>query len=303
MKYSIFYIAIFIVALQACSPAGGNKRGHEFMPDMAHSTAYEANLYDYYYYNTWGSEEEYKKFANPRKPVNGTVPRGMTSVSYGASMNDRVEALEKFDGSANQTQLAIPANGAAPYYYGNSDAERKRAASEIIDNPFPITDAGMARAKELYVIYCGICHGDKGDGNGYLVREADPTKGDFVGGVYPAAPANFLKAEFIDTTNGMYYHSIMHGKNVMGSYADKLSFEERWQVIHYIRSLQAKELKLQYNENANTLNSVEIPFSMMKKMTHDEDNSEDHGEALPDGDEEGHHGEEDADHSHEGGHQ
>ena len=51
----------------------------------------------------------------------------------------------------------------------------------------------------------------------------------------------------------------MYGKNVMGSYADKLSYEERWQVIHYIRALQAKDRKLAYNQEENTLNAVGVP--------------------------------------------
>jgi len=46
----------------------------------------------------------------------------------------------------------------------------------------------------------------------------------------------------------------------MGAYADKLSFEERWQVIHYIRSLQAVVKKAKYNETANTLNNIEKPL-------------------------------------------
>jgi hypothetical protein len=46
----------------------------------------------------------------------------------------------------------------------------------------------------------------------------------------------------------------MYGKNVMGGYSDKLNFEERWQVIHYIRSLQASSKSLKYDETANELN-------------------------------------------------
>ena len=40
----------------------------------------------------------------------------------------------------------------------------------------------------------------------------------------------------------------MYGKNVMGGYSDKLSYEERWQVIHYIHSLiagQREKISLQ----------------------------------------------------------
>ena len=109
----------------------------------------------------------------------------------------------------------------------------------------------MAQGENLYNVYCGICHGAKGDGAGYLVREA--SAGD-AGGVYPAAPANFLTDEFVGASNGRYYHAIMYGKNVMGGYTDKLSYEERWQVIHWIRSLQASEKKLVYSAKANTLN-------------------------------------------------
>ena len=63
----------------------------------------------------------------------------------------------------------------------------------------------------------------------------------------------------ISAGNGRYYFAIMYGRNMMGSYADKLSFEERWQVIHYIRSLQAKSKNLEYNEKSNTLSNVEKP--------------------------------------------
>jgi len=159
--------------------------------------------------------------------------------------------------------------------------------AEIINNPYPITDAGLAAAKPLYDIYCGICHGEKGDGAGYLVRDDSP---------YPVQPANFLLEEFLNASNGRYYHTIMQGRNLMGAYADKLSYEERWQVIHYIRSLQAKELKLAYNEQINTLNNIEVPAATIVDAMAKEDmshhGSEDHHEA------DGHHVTDDHDHSH-----
>ena len=45
----------------------------------------------------------------------------------------------------------------------------------------------------------------------------------------------------------------------MGGYADKLSYEERWQVIHYIRSLQADTYDKEYNQYVNTLNTIDRP--------------------------------------------
>ncbi len=218
----LFCCVLFTLIVVGCSPAGGEDPGHEFMPDMFHSTAYEANINDYYYYNTWGTEQEYLQYAMPRKPVKGTIPHGF------ALLNDDNE--EFF--------AAMPVNGHVPYYYDDTEEERTRASAEITTNPFPYTAESAVRGKELYDIYCGICHGEKGDGGGYLVRED--------GGVYPAQPANFLQEEFYNASEGRLYHSIMYGKNVMGGYSDKLSFEERWQVIHHIRSLQAAEQGVAY---------------------------------------------------------
>ena len=233
IKYIVLYLVIAVFF--ACQSPGKNSTGSEYMPEMGHSIAYEANYYNYYYNNTWGTEDEYYKLAKPREPVAGTIARGY------AGSTDLGKAAD-----------AVPApNGSVPYYYGSTEEERTRAMNDIIDNPYPITDAGLAKGKELYDIFCGICHGDNGDGNGYLVRED--------GGVYPVQPANMLLPEFVSATNGRYYHAIMQGKNKMGAYADKLNYEERWQVIHYIRGLQAKELKLEYNQLVNTLNDIERP--------------------------------------------
>jgi mono/diheme cytochrome c family protein len=171
----------------------------------------------------------------------------------------------------------MPKNGHVPYHYEDTEEERTRAGGEIKFNPFPITATGMASGKELYDIYCGICHGEAGDGLGYLVRDD--------GGVYPAAPANFLLPDLVSASEGRYYHSIMYGKNVMGSYADKLSFEERWQVIHYIRALQAKNEKLQYDEQGNTLNNSAVAFADWSEEGAEMRGEVQSGEPMMDGEE------------------
>ena len=240
-KYILLLTLLAMVTL-SCQKAGVNSTGSEYMPDMGHSIAYEANVYGYYYQNRWGTEKDLYNFSTPRKPVPGTIARG-------------------YAGSANGTEAMgngrhYTPNGSVPYYYADNEDERLRATAEIIKNPYPITDANLAKGKELYNIYCGICHGEKGDGAGYLVRDD---------GKYPAQPANFLSDDFINSSNGRYYHSIIYGKNVMGGYSDKLSYKERWQVIQYIRSLQATSKNLVYSEKANTLNSIDVPFASIPK--------------------------------------
>lgn len=233
-----FLVALYLT-LQSCQQPG-KSTGSEYMPDMAHSVAYEANYYSYYYNNTWGSEEDYYSYAKPKLPVAGTVPR-----------------------SSSDNSVQMTASGSVPYYYGNTEEERARAIAELINNPFPITDAGLAQGKELYNVMCGICHGAKADGLGYLARD------EAEGGKYPVQPAILTTDEFVTASNGRYYHAIMHGKNLMGGYSDKLSYEERWQVIHYIRSLQAKDRKLKYNQFENTLNLVDQPAGEIVVETHE----------------------------------
>lgn len=217
----IIPLVFLMFILVSCQDAGKNSTGSEYMPEMAHSIAFEANYYNYYPRNTFSKAQEYYAFAQPRTPVEGTMPRG--------SINTDMH----------------------PYYYGGSEDERARAMAEIIENPIEISEKSLKNGENLFNIYCAICHGENGDSKGWLVRDD--------GGKYLALPANLMADDFIDSSNGRYYHAIMKGRNVMASYADKLDYEERWQVIQYIRSLQAKQRGLEYNHLSNTLNNTDKP--------------------------------------------
>jgi len=230
MKYAIgaiIGIALFAWLFSLCSPAGINKTGHEYMPDMYHPVSYEANVLSNYSWNHWDDKSTFTKasLSQPRSNVAGTVARGYTGVSYGDA-----SALDIVRGKNASNAIAAPVNGEVPFYYEDTPEDRLRCEKEMPTNPFPRTKAGLDRAKPLYDIYCGICHGEKGDGQGWLAANPD-TK-------YPAQPKNLLDADLVAAGDGRLYFAIMYGLNVMGGYADKLSFEERWQVIHYIRSLQ-----------------------------------------------------------------
>ena len=248
------------LALGACAEAEENQTGSEYMPDMAHSIAYESNTFFDYYQNTWDSASVKDKYelAQPGTPVQGTVPRGYAgyylaglrgapeSASGGARAEfaAQEEAMEELYGLAGAVQARrTPLSPKAPYYYVDTEEDRLRAAAEVTENPFPITADGLKRGAELYNTFCAICHGESGNGNGWIYEN----------GAYPAAPRNFLVQEWVDTSAGLYYHAFMYGKNVMGAYKDKVSYEERWQIIHHIRALQAKEFEAEYTEASNTL--------------------------------------------------
>ena len=48
-KYILLLSICLILMVTSCQQPGGNSTGSEYMPDMGHSIAYEANYYNYYY--------------------------------------------------------------------------------------------------------------------------------------------------------------------------------------------------------------------------------------------------------------
>ena len=97
----------------------------------------------------------------------------------------------------------------------------------------------LAKGAQLYKVACEVCHGKDANGNGILYNDGD--------GKYAAKPANFVLGDLLNGPDGQFINAIMHGKGKMQPHVDKLSPEERWLVIHYIRSLQAKVKEVEYN--------------------------------------------------------
>jgi mono/diheme cytochrome c family protein len=116
--------------------------------------------------------------------------------------------------------------GWLPYEFAN-DMEGKEL-SRTMESPLDSlsSEANLAKGKELYDIYCAICHGNQGKGQGQLVKR------EKILGVpsYADAARNI--------TAGSTYHVIYYGLNSMGSYAGQLNYEERWQVTEYVMKLK-----------------------------------------------------------------
>ncbi|HTJ78814.1 MAG TPA: cytochrome c [Rariglobus sp.] len=87
----------------------------------------------------------------------------------------------------------------------------------------------MARGQGRYEIYCTPCHGALGDGNGITKQ--------YGMGATPSYHDDRLR----QMADGEIYNTITNGKGNMLSYADKLSPEDRWAVIAYVRALQRAE--------------------------------------------------------------
>lgn len=127
--------------------------------------------------------------------------------------------------SAMLTAEGTIARGYSLFDYENTNEDYERAKLELM-SPLDSTQVDLVKGKELYNIYCGICHGNKGDGQGNLVKR------EKILGI----PKYNDAARAI--TAGSIYHVIYYGKNAMGSHANQINEEERWQVVEYVLKLK-----------------------------------------------------------------
>jgi mono/diheme cytochrome c family protein len=116
------------------------------------------------------------------------------------------------------------ARGEHAFHYARTDADRQRAGDELT-NPFPPTPEILASGKRLYETYCVVCHGASGAGDGPVIPK------------YPNPP-NFRSKQCLKLRDGDLFHTITLGRKKMPSHAAQLAWNERWQVIRYIRTLQ-----------------------------------------------------------------
>lgn len=121
--------------------------------------------------------------------------------------------------------------GWMPYLYPNTNEGYEDAKLNL---PNPLR-ADSLRLKEnmqvgagLYNIYCMVCHGSDGDGQGILAKREK-----FLG-------IPNLKDRQI--TQGSIYHVMYYGRNAMGSYASQITEQERWQIALYVEQLREKLL-------------------------------------------------------------
>jgi|GEM_PF-97590 len=250
-------LGLLIVYALTCNVSpNGNFTGLEYMPDMAHSRAYDT----YYPSPGAGSDIELESGAQQvdllfadgkvaREPVAGTVSRGHR-----------------------------------PYAYPNTDEGYEMAGAELV-SPYANASKDVLEAgKKSYTVYCAVCHGDKGLGKGSISALSG---GPFAGVI------NYMSSAYLQMEEGKMFHALQYGKGNMGSYASQLTADERWKVIAYVKSLQAdyaaKENKLSKEEAAQFVRGSKAGLGLaatvdaanntnQEEENHEDDHSHEHGD-------------------------
>jgi mono/diheme cytochrome c family protein/REP element-mobilizing transposase RayT len=96
----------------------------------------------------------------------------------------------------------------------------------VAQSPVQLTPELLARGRERYDIYCAVCHGRTGAGNGEIVRRGFP------------APPTYHSDRMRNAPIGHFYYVITNGYGVMYPYAARVDPADRWAIAAYIRALQ-----------------------------------------------------------------
>jgi mono/diheme cytochrome c family protein len=152
-----------------------------------------------------------------RQPIEGTIPRGFlrTKSPYFTGKKTGAQTNQ----GPGQTP---PAPGQAVVSFPD----------DIETFPVQITKEIVERGRERYDIFCSVCHGLTGNGDGMIVRRGFRRAASFNDDRLRQAPV------------GHFFDAITNGWGAMPSYASQIPVQDRWAIIAYIRALQTSQQNL-----------------------------------------------------------
>lgn len=130
-----------------------------------------------------------------------------------------------YEGFGTGTGMLMPPDGTIARGHKPYRFESPEEADAKLKNPLTDSTATLARGQKIFTIYCQVCHGPRGHGDGPVVNP------------FPI-PKSLQSDDMLKWGDGHLFHVITKGQGVMPSYAQQIQPEDRWAVIRYVRALQ-----------------------------------------------------------------
>lgn len=104
---------------------------------------------------------------------------------------------------------------------------RGKVEGKFVENlPLEVDRALLERGQQRFNIYCSMCHGPTGDGDGMIVRRG------------LKRPPSLHIERLRTAPPGHFFDVITHGFGVMPRYAVQIDPRDRWAITAYVRVLQ-----------------------------------------------------------------
>ena len=156
-----------------------------------------------------------------RQPIEGTVARGQLR-------SDTEYFTGKKAKAPGATATATPATQQTAGAQAPS-AQTNSFPDDVDTFPFPVTEDVVIRGHQRYDIFCSVCHGLTGNGDGMIVRRGFRRAASFNDDRLRQAPV------------GHFFDAMTNGWGAMPSYAAQIPVQDRWAIVAYIRALQLSQ--------------------------------------------------------------
>ena len=211
-------------------------------------------------YEAYESSGFFKDGLSSRPLVEGTVPRGYlrSDKQLFTGQNDKAQSSNTNASAERGAQAGAAANAQGSSSSSNSSSASMQGgsntgtptgstsqtgaggaqaaagdANDTEDFPFPVTAEVMQRGQERYQIFCAMCHGATGDGDGMIVRRGF------------RQPPSYHQDSLRQARVGHFFRVITEGYGAMPSYRAQVPVQDRWAIIAYVRALQLSKMNQQ----------------------------------------------------------
>jgi mono/diheme cytochrome c family protein len=110
-----------------------------------------------------------------------------------------------------------------PFFEGKSDGQL------VATFPVSVTRQMIGHGRESFDVYCSVCHGRTGEGDGMIVERGFP------------APPSLHEERLRNAPVGHFFDVITNGYGIMYPFASQVTTEDRWAIIAYLRALQLSQ--------------------------------------------------------------
>jgi mono/diheme cytochrome c family protein len=114
-------------------------------------------------------------------------------------------------------------------------------AGYVREFPYPVTRAVLERGQERYTIFCAVCHGATGRGDGKIVERGYTPPPSFITDYSRGLRYRGVRVLLRDVPPGYYFEVISKGFGAMPDYSSEVPPYDRWAIIAYIRALQLSQ--------------------------------------------------------------
>lgn len=162
----------------------------------------------------------------------GTVPRGYLR-----------EDKAFYTGKTETGQTPAPNSAATPLTDAAGNTLVTDFSGLVTEFPVPVTKELVDRGEQRYKVFCIVCHGPVGNGDGMIVRRGF------------SKPPTYHDDRLRNAPVGHFFDVMTNGQGKMNSYASQIPPADRWAIVAYIRTLQISQNpngNMQMNSRTNT---------------------------------------------------